>query len=355
MSVPARARLRISLQGAGAAASEARIDPELEERSGGDVQRGQLARGHRLALLGGQSPAEAGLPQADGPEAGQLGLRRQRLLDGKRPLLQSHQGHGRAAVLPVYLRQHKALGVPEGVQRANQRRALARIVVQIQQREGRVSRRAQQDFDFLLVEQDRLLAGGLKESRRQVEHVLGGQVVAYQLEVPGGQYAGVLGDFVEVREEGPLADFVSHQGPIFGGQLFAEVRLGARSVDAPRPALGELPIGRGLAGRGRRVQVPRVFAAEHVDPAGQQLGGAAVFVAQRHEAERRMVAVGARHALELGLQEGVADGSFPTSVLAMGPSAWSITPSMSAAAKAASGGHQEWKRMKFSPYDFSTR
>ena len=49
--------------------------------------------------------------------------------------------------------------------------------------------------------------------------------------------------------------------------------------------------------------MPRVFADEHLDPVVQRIALAAVLVAQRHQAERRMVAVGADDAQEFLLHE----------------------------------------------------
>jgi len=91
--------------------------------------------------------------------------------------------------------------------------------------------------------------------------------------------------------------------------------------------------------------VPRVFLDQHAHPAGEHFVRPAVLVAQGHQAERRVVAVGVHDAQELLLDEGVALRAPAAGMLACGPSACTITPSISAAVKAASGGHHEWKRM----------
>ena len=127
--------------------------------------------------------------------------------------------------------------------------------------------------------------------RGQVEQVLGLEVVADQIEVLRGQDPGVLRDLVEVGIEGPLADLVAGERPVLAGDVRAEVAIGARAADAAGTALGELAVGRRLPRRGRRVQMARIFLAKHRDPPREGLVLAAVLVAQRHQAERRMVAV----------------------------------------------------------------
>ena len=51
----------------------------------------------------------------------------------------AQQRHGRPAVAPMLRRRNETFGVPEGIQRPDQRRALAGIIVQVQQREARHS------------------------------------------------------------------------------------------------------------------------------------------------------------------------------------------------------------------------
>ena len=54
-----------------------------------------------------------------------------------------------------------------------------------------------------------------------------------------------------------------------------------------------------------------------------------------------MIAVGVHDPLEFRLDERVARRILAGVTLATGPSAWTMIPSMSAAANAASGGHHE--------------
>ena len=121
----------------------------------------------------------------------------------------------------------------KGSERPDQRGALAGIIVQVEERKARVVGRAEQDLDLFLVQQHGVPAGGLHELRGQVQEVLLRQVVADQLEVLGLKHARVLGDFVEIGEERPLADFVAHQRPVLPGHLAAEI-VAVRGPCTPR-------------------------------------------------------------------------------------------------------------------------
>ena len=49
---------------------------------------------------------------------------------------------------------------------------------------------------------------------RLIEHVVGGERIAENLEVQGAKYAFIFRDFLKVRIDAPLADFVADYGNI---------------------------------------------------------------------------------------------------------------------------------------------
>ncbi len=135
--------------------------------------------------------------------------------------------------------RHVALRVPERVEDADERRALPREVVEVEQEEAAHARRAQGRLDLLLVEERLQLAGRVKEVRGLVLHAAGLQEVREDVEVLRLQVARVLRALGEVRERAPLADLVADDRHAARGDVLAVVgaRLRRPRVDARAQAL----------------------------------------------------------------------------------------------------------------------
>ena len=128
-----------------------------------------------------------------------------RLVGGPDALEHARQRDGRVAEPAEFRRGDVALGFPERVEHADQRRALPGKVVQVEQLEAADARRAQRGLDFLLVAERLELAGGAQEIAPLVQHPVLGQRIAEDLEVLRLERAGVFADLVEVRIHAPLA------------------------------------------------------------------------------------------------------------------------------------------------------
>ena len=202
----------------------------------------------------------------------------------------------------------------------------------------------------LLVEQHRKLARGLDILRRQVEQMLLLQVMADQLEIPRRQHAGVLLHLAEVRKEHPLADLVADDRTRVAGHDSAQVALRARAENAATclsaiAGWRYLPAGKRREGRGPP-RVPRANAP----PNGKGACRPAVLVAQGHEAKRWMIAVGVDHPQELLFEKRVPRLDFAAHVgVGDRPFRLEHDALRCRRRRSGSGGHQEWKRMKFSP------
>ena len=188
---------------------------------------------------------------------GNLRFRREYFIAGKSPLFQTKQGGGRPAIAGMLLGSYKSFGVPEGIERPDERRALARIIMQIEERKTGVAGRAAKDLDLFLIKQHGVPAGGLHELRGQIEEMLVRQVFANEFKILRPQYARVFADFVELGEKRPLADFVSHQRAILPSDVCGEIDISLRALHAARAAFSILAMRGFLACGGRRVKMSR--------------------------------------------------------------------------------------------------
>ncbi len=305
----------------------------------GAVADGDRMRRQRLLL---DDPA-MGIPQTPNAptihglrsEVRDLGDGLERLIGRPDPLGHAQQGHGRPAEAGVLGGRDIALLVPEGIEHAHQSRALARKIVQIQQLESADARRAQLRLDILPVAQGLQLARGDEEIVGLVEHVVGRERIAKDLEVGRAEYAGVLGDLIEVGIYAPLADLMTDHGRLVLGDKVTIVRhrLRRAGVDpAAEPLAPGLDSRRGCAvilvfgddrpAGGAGVQPPRVLAF----PVGHQVSQPAPLISARRlvpvgqHAEGWVIAVRLEDPIPLGIDERVDRFALPDARTTVRPS-----------------------------------
>ena len=110
------------------------------------------------------------------------------------------------------LRRDVAFPLPEGVEHADQRSALPGEVMEIEQLEAAEARRAQRRLDLLFVAERLQLPRGDEKGVRLVAHVVGGQKIPEDLEVPGLEHARVFLHLRKVWVDTPLADLMADDG-----------------------------------------------------------------------------------------------------------------------------------------------
>ena len=81
--------------------------------------------------------------------------------------------------------------------------------MQVKQGEPAVAGGAQQDLDFLLVEQHGMVSARLNELGFEVKQMLLFQVVADHLKILQRHHASPFFDLIEIRVIHPLADFMT--------------------------------------------------------------------------------------------------------------------------------------------------
>ena len=114
--------------------------------------------------------------------------------------------------------------IEENVGYADQCAALAGIIVQGQQLEAGIFRGAESAFDFMLVAQYLQLPGGHHEFVCHLAQMILLQDVAEDFKVLGFVHSCVFPDFIEVRENAPLACLVGNEGDTHGVNLGTKVR-----------------------------------------------------------------------------------------------------------------------------------
>ena len=125
--------------------------------------------------------------------------------------------HRGCARLAKHLGRAVALVVPEGIQNAHQGGALAGEVGEAEQLEAAHVRGAQGGFDLFPIAEHLEAAGSFEKLTRLGGHAPFFQELPEQIEIARLEGPGVLGDFIEVGEGAPLADFMAHhRGPSFG-------------------------------------------------------------------------------------------------------------------------------------------
>ena len=110
---------------------------------------------------------------------------------------------------------------------------MAGIIVQGQQLEAGIFRGAESAFDFMLVAQYLQLPGGHHEFVCHPAQMILLQDVAEDFKVLGFIHSGIFPDFIEVRENTPLACFVGNEGDAHGVNLGAEIGHAFRQSSAP--------------------------------------------------------------------------------------------------------------------------
>ena len=119
-----------------------------------DVLAGKLTRCDQMPAVICDAPHRQGIHEGRGAEVGDLRVGSERFAGGEGPFLHAQQRHGRAAVAAEGFRGGQALGVPEGVEHADEGGAGAGVVVEVEQLEAGIARGPQHQLDLLLVEQD---------------------------------------------------------------------------------------------------------------------------------------------------------------------------------------------------------
>ena len=221
---------------------------------------------------------------------------------------QAQQRHGAVVKAPKGLRGDQALGVVEGIQPANQRLALARVVLHAEQLHAGGAGRAQKGFDLVLVQAQAQRAGGPAQGRVLGQNAVVARRFAQLLEVARAQHAGVFVDLAPLGVHRPLADFMGDDGngrlavAIFVVPVGAVGQRLAHGADA-RVVVGGRVIVVGGHGSGRRggVQPARVFGLRGANPLAQHRKiRMAQFIADGEQHEGRVIAVGVDHALDFG-------------------------------------------------------
>ncbi len=108
------------------------------------------------------------------------------------------QGHDGRAELAERCGRDIGLLVPEGVDDADQRRPLAREILQAEQLDAGEILGPQRALDILLVQLRLQAAAGHHEIPGEAQHALRGKVVADPDEVPRLDHAAILLDLIEV-------------------------------------------------------------------------------------------------------------------------------------------------------------
>ena len=113
---------------------------QRRQLAGRRVHRRQFARRHFAALLVLDRPHRLRARDVGGAVVRQVRRRFERLVHRVGPLRHPQQRHRRPAEPAERCRRDEALRVPERIERPDQRRALGRVIVQVEQRKAGVAR-----------------------------------------------------------------------------------------------------------------------------------------------------------------------------------------------------------------------
>ena len=261
----------------------------------GQVTWGQMTLRHHAAIVRHDGPRRRHLAQCRRPEVAEAQGDFHPLVVGQDPR-QGRQHHGCTGEAAVLGGRDVALLVPLGIEDADQGRALAGEVVEVEQLVARHVGRAQDGFDVLLVAQGLELARGVEELRRLPLQAAGPQAVAEDLEVLGLQEAHGTVQDAEVREHAVLAHFMDEVGQGCGSAGIGPRGPGLLAVGAAGHA--ELIPGHAGGQGGAGVEAARVPGGPGGAPGRQQavaaLVGLAVgqhFVTDHEQDEGRVIAV----------------------------------------------------------------
>ena len=142
---------------------------------------------------------------------------------------QPRQRHGGVVKTTVFGSGDVRFAVPERIQHADQRRALAGKIVQVEQLNAAETRRAQRRFDLFLVAEHLKFAGRHEEVFRLAQHPMFRQRLAEDFKILRLERAGVFRHLVKVRIDAPLAHFVNDDGHV----EFLEVAGHVAVADGP--------------------------------------------------------------------------------------------------------------------------
>ena len=243
---------------------------------------------------------------------GNLYLCRQRIACGIDKPRQTGQRDGLAAETMPLVGMDVLFFVEEDVRDAHQCRALSAVVVERQQFESCVARRAQRLLNLILVAECLQLAAGHHEVVSQLGHVVLGKNVAEDVEVLGLVDTCVFASFVEIGEDAPLSRLMADVGcraGLLDEAVVAEVVHAVGLLACPLQSAGAslhvvLALGLPLPAathRSARIDATRVVFLPVIHELAHPFHPvAARLVADGHHAERRMVTVGLDHALGFG-------------------------------------------------------
>ena len=286
--------------GGGLHAGQRKCDlPNVSQAAPREITLGPLPRCDFARRAVQQRPPDRGVPQVVRAELADVNVRGERFPLQPDPLRHARQRHHRSAVAQVLFRGDVALGVPEWIEHTDQRRG--RVVVEIQKLEPAQPGCPQKRLDLLFVEQRLGLPRRHQEVARLWEHPFLLQEITDDLEVPCFQYARVLRDLSQIREDTPLSGLVaddrhavsSHAAPVIDCGLW---RIGVepfpRAELAVHPEFPEWDVEVGsLDGRPSRspcVQPSRVLLPVVLHPGLQEQRAASrpgglVAVGHQHE------------------------------------------------------------------------
>src|SRR5262249_15955113 len=111
-----------------------------------------------------------------------------------------------------------AFGFPERVEQTDQRRPLAKVVVEIEQLKAVEARSSEICLDLLLVTGQLIASGSPGEVPVPGEEALRGKRIGEDSVVPRLHETGELPDDIVIRVGAPLADLVGDDGNIDAGQ-----------------------------------------------------------------------------------------------------------------------------------------
>ena len=123
-------------------------------------------------------------------------------------LLQSRERHDRVAILFELRWRDVAFAFPKRIEQADERRALAGVIVQIQQLKTREAGRAQVGFDFFLVTLQLQATGCLRKFMVLRQHAVRGGGVAEDFKITRLHNTGKFLEDGKIGIRAPLPKFV---------------------------------------------------------------------------------------------------------------------------------------------------
>src|SRR5690242_2970579 len=136
--------------------------------------------------------------QGLGAEVGDIDFSLEFFVGGEHAFFQPCQRHNGIAEPAEFLWGHIALFFPEGIQNADERRALTWKIMKVEQFKSAHARRAQSGLDFILVAERLEFARSQEKFASQMSQAVRGEEIAENLEVPRLEIPGVFFNLIEV-------------------------------------------------------------------------------------------------------------------------------------------------------------